>query len=124
MAVELGVAGVNFVLTTHTFALIPGGATVELERDLDRQLHAERAIPRTFKLRRHSRAIDGLPDGAIILDDGPALVLGDRLLQVNPDGYGPARHRPKGIAVSVLTPPTTLRALANGYAPDLHQTAG
>ncbi len=105
-------------------AFVAAAASGSSAVDLDRQLHAERAIPRTFKLRRHSRAIDGLPDGAIILDDGPALVLGDRLLRVNPDGYGPARHRPRGIAVSVLTPPTTLRALANGYAPDLHQTAG
>ena len=91
---------------------------------LDHQLHEERAVPRVFRQRRHSRPVDDLPDGAIIMDDQPALVLGDRLIQVTPEGYGPFRPRPSGIEVSVLTPPTTLRALTNGYVPELHPSVG
>ena len=88
--------------------------------DLDRQLHLERAIPRSFRQRRHVAALDDLPDGAIILDSEPELVWKDRLISVGPGGYGPYRRRTTGKTVTVLTPPTSLRALANGFAPKLH----
>ena len=90
---------------------------------LDARLHAERAIPRRFEQRRHMAPIDTLPDGAILFDGAPKLVLGDSLRPVRPDGYGPAEARPASGQVTLLTPPTTVRALANGYRPELHPTS-
>lgn len=90
---------------------------------LDARLHAELAVPRRFLQRRHERDLALLPDGAIVLDRGPKLVLGDTLRPVAPGGYGPAEPRPAGGGVTVLTPPTSLGALARGYRPVLHPSA-
>lgn len=92
--------------------------------DLDARLHAERAIPRSFGQRRHKGDLASLPDGAVILDGGPKLVLKRSLLPVRPDGYGPAEERPSRGKVEILTPPTSLRALSDGYRPILHASAG
>ena len=88
--------------------------------DLDRRLHRERVIPRRFEQRRHAIDIGEAPDGAIIINQSPMLVLGNRLLPVHTGGYGPAQKRPASGAVTLLTPPTTCRALADGYRPRLH----
>ena len=90
---------------------------------LDAALHAERAIPRRRTLRRHDLPMADLPEGAVLLDGLPKLVLADRLLPVHPDGYGPPEPRPASGSALVLTPPTTLRALRNGYRPALHPTS-
>ncbi|MCV6584079.1 MAG: hypothetical protein OIF47_00950 [Marinibacterium sp.] len=91
---------------------------------LDRILHAERAIPRRFEQRRHRVRAQDLPDGAMILsDDGtPLLIAGDSARAFRPDGYAIAQHRPTGM-VTLLTPPTTCRALQAGYRPRLHPSA-
>ncbi|MEQ9040700.1 MAG: hypothetical protein RIE24_20340 [Silicimonas sp.] len=91
--------------------------------ELDAALHAERAIPRIFAQRRHEAPIAALPDGAIILDGLPKLVLGRSLLPVGPESYGPPEPRPSSGTATVLTPPTTLRALDGGYRPTLHATS-
>ena len=90
---------------------------------LDARLHAERAIPRRFRQRRHEAPMAALPDGAIMFDGTPKLVWGQSLLPVRPQGYGPAEARPLSGRVTLLTPPTTVRALANGYRPELHPTS-
>ena len=91
--------------------------------ELDQCLHRERAIPRKFEQRRHAIDVREAPDGAIILKHSPMLVLGDRLLPIHTGGYGPAERRPASGNVILLTPPTTCRALANGYRPRLHPQA-
>ena len=92
--------------------------------ELDTVLHAERAIPRRFEQRRHTADLADLPDGAVILADGtPNLVLGDRLLPIGPDRYGPAVKRPDQGTVPLLTPPTSVAALRGGYAPRLHPSS-
>lgn len=89
-------------------------------KDMDAQLHAERATPRQFTQRRHSCDIAQLPDGAIILHQGkPALISQDALLPVTIAGYLSPKPRPTG-TVTVLTPQTSLHALRAGYAPVLH----
>jgi hypothetical protein len=89
---------------------------------MDALLHAER-LNGTDK-RTHARALDGLPDGAMIVRDGSAFaVRGKRLLPWTPRGYGPAKRRPRGIGADVLTPPSMLRVLARGYAPLWHASA-
>ena len=88
---------------------------------MDRVLHTERAVPRRFGQRRYVAQSRDLPDGAILLDGVPKMVRGDGLLPVNADGYGPREPR-RDKPVTVLTPPTSLRALAAGYLPELHRS--
>jgi hypothetical protein len=91
--------------------------------DLDACLHAERAVPRRFIQRRHAAPIDSLPDGAILFDGMPKLVLEDRVRPVTPNGYGAPEPRPGARQVTLLTPPTSLAALRNGFSPVLHPSA-
>ena len=68
--------------------------------------------------------IDALPDGSVVIDaDGiPRLVLDDRLLRFSFDGWTDPIARPTGRIASVLTPPTSVAALGNGYRPQLHDS--
>jgi hypothetical protein len=69
-----------------------------------------------------------LPDGVVVMLGGAPgeawLVLGRRLLPWRPDGYGPARWRPRHAEVTVLTPRPSVAVLAAGYRPLLHPSAG
>ena len=87
---------------------LDGGATAG---ELDARLNAERRAGRARVPWRD------LPDGAFVLSpDGPALVLGDRLVRWDDEAYsyGTAASRPRVGSVEVLTPPTTLDVLRNG----------
>ena len=77
--------------------------------DLNRRLAAERG--------RTSTDAD-LPDGAVVLTDGPRLVLGDRLYAFAFSGWHDPVALPAG-PLTVLTPPTSVAALRHGYAPKL-----
>ncbi len=93
--------------------------------ELDGVLDAERRDGRTR--RTTTAAAAELPDGAMVVlggSDGDTahLVLGGRLLAWSADGYGPSRPAPDG-ALIVLTPASTVGALAHGYRPALHPTA-
>jgi hypothetical protein len=90
---------------------------------MDKVLHAERLIGRAK--RTHRRALDALPDGAIIAIDGvPFAVRKDELLHWTPAVYAAAQARPRGIEVDVLSPPSILAVLAKGYTPLWHHSAG
>ena len=92
-------------------------------KELDRALHRERIISRTREQRRHDCRFEALPDGAFVFRDNCAwLVAGDTLLRFTFAGYASPLPRPSGHP-SVLTPPTTLTALAAGYQPLLHASA-
>jgi hypothetical protein len=91
---------------------------------IDRVLHAERAgrwrgepLPQA--------GLDGLPDGTMVRlgDDAPWLVLGARLWRWTSGGYREPRPRPRGASVAVLTPPSIVAALRQGYEPALHPSA-
>jgi len=100
-------------------ALFPGTRGRTAAPVMDRILHAERLAGKAKRL--HRRAIDRLPDGAMVLRDSePFAVRGDQLLRWTPGGYADARPRPRGIDVEVLTPPSILAVLAKGYAPLWH----
>lgn len=86
--------------------------------EMDRLLHAERAIPRTFAQRRHKAKAEDLADGVVILDTEPKLILGAQMHPVGPGGYHAPEPRIHG-EVTVLTPPMSQRALANGYVPKI-----
>ncbi|MBB3975500.1 hypothetical protein GGQ64_000676 [Rhizobium azooxidifex] len=99
-------------------------------QDMDMRLHAER-LERGGK-RLHpltgpptgalTGPLDTLPDGAFVASQGAAyLVRGGGTLLWQPDGY--RRARPPGPVDGLLTPPSTLAALAAGYRAVLHPTA-
>ena len=103
-----------------------GGAAPRAS-EMDAVLHAERLDGR--RKRRHplTTAADSLPQGAMIAaEDRAYLIAGGRALLWSPAGYSPAGYS-KVTAFpgtpSLLTPPSTLRALAAGYSPILHPTA-
>jgi hypothetical protein len=95
--------------------------------EIDRAMHRGRVEPRSRCQITFAAELDALPDGAFVtLPDDPTiawLVLGNRLLPYAPEGYGPARVRPSGREVRVLTPRTTAAVLAAGYRPELHPSA-
>jgi len=89
---------------------------------MDEVLHAERLAGRAK--RTHRLGLDGLPDGAMIADDGEAFaVRGASLLRWTPRGYDSRKRRARGAMVDVLTPPAILAVLAAGYHPRWHPTA-
>lgn len=102
-----------------TFA---GGARRVAAAEMDRVLHAERLAGRGK--RRHRLDAAALPDGAFVaIGDDAYAVKGGRLLRFTPSGYRDGGLRPHG-PLDVLTPPSILRALGNGYRPRWHDSAG
>jgi len=95
--------------------------------ELDRRLHLERLGDGVAGRRVHELRAQLLPDGTFVLLGGvPWLVLGHALLRWTPGGYAEARRRPRG-RLCVLTPPTSLHALASGWSgsvPLLHPSSG
>jgi hypothetical protein len=90
--------------------------------DMDDVLHGERLDGRAK--RQHRRAIDGLPDGAIIaMEEGAFAVRGNALLRWTPTGYAAHKLRPRSGMVDVLTPPAILAVLKAGYTPQWHPSA-
>ena len=90
---------------------------------MDQVLHAERPDGKVKRL--HRRALDSLPDGAMIARDNEAFaVRGPQLLRWTPSGYDRAVPRPRGIEVDVLTPPSILNVLEAGYVPRWHSSSG
>jgi hypothetical protein len=96
---------------------------------LNDRLHAERHRPGRGLDRAGDRIVwsapyASLPDGTIVVmpDRSCRLVAGDRTLRFSFDGWIDASPRPRGEA-SVLTPPTSVAALAHGYRPRLHPSA-
>ncbi len=106
------------------------GRTV-LARELNQRIAAERYSRGRGLIRAQDRILwthtfDALPAGTVVV--GPAthesyLVTSDHLQLFAFDGWGPPRERPQGIEVEVLTPATSVAALANGFTPRLHPTA-
>lgn len=78
--------------------------------DMDRRLHADRQSP-------HTAALAGLPDGTMVAPTPSAAMLlwRGRLHAWSHAGYGPPEPAPATAAV--LTPRSTVAALAAGYRP-------
>jgi len=103
-------------------ALFSGQAKRASAPAMDKILHAERLAGKAK--RTHRRAIDTLPDGAMLVRTGEAYaVRGNSLLRWTPAGYDRRTARPRGITADVLTPPAILTVLARGYAPLWHASA-
>ncbi|MDX1520006.1 MAG: hypothetical protein R3264_00085 [Anaerolineae bacterium] len=92
---------------------------------LDAILHAER-LTASGQKRVYPENIDRLPAGAMITlkpNATPYLVAGHHLLAWSPHGYVNLIERPRQTTVHVLTPPSIVRTLRQGYEADLHYSA-
>jgi hypothetical protein len=86
---------------------------------IDAVLHAERLAGRRKRVHAIDRPIPDLPDGAVISAGETAFVVvaGDAFPWTEA-GYGPSEPIPR--ARALLTPPSILAALQQGYTPVLH----
>ncbi|MCL1594450.1 MAG: hypothetical protein M3132_08875 [Actinomycetia bacterium] len=99
--------------------------------DLNRSLHNERlnggrGLVRASDRLMWSSPLEALPTGSVIVDahhDLPALVTQDHLQTFRFGGWDQPVPRPTNTTVNVLTPPTSVTALHNGFVPRLHPTA-
>ncbi|MBK8904119.1 MAG: hypothetical protein IPM53_23270 [Anaerolineaceae bacterium] len=96
--------------------------------EIDAVLHAERLTEaytiKDRKKRTYTAVLQTLPNGTFILwEERPYLVWQDALLPWTPAGYETPVSRLKKDQVVVLTPPSTVAALAHGYVPKLHKSA-
>ncbi len=93
--------------------------------EIDARLHRERLDGRERRL--HGAPMASLPDGAfVLLDDVSRLVLGGRLLAWSSGGYVRALPRPRGGRAQVITPPSLVAVLREGWegaVPLLHPSA-
>ena len=95
---------------------------------IDGQLHTERVAPATRAQLHHEASLDDLPDGAFVLKErAPWLVLGGSMLRWTAAGYDARRPRPAGGQAVVITPPSLVMVLREGWeplVPMVHPSAG
>lgn len=104
----------------------PSPHAVELDRRLTvERLRRGRGLSRAADRRLWTAPADTLPDGSVIVDDErwPCLVRGATVQRFTFDGWAAPVPRPRTGPVEVLTPPTSVAALAAGYRPVLHPSA-
>ncbi len=100
---------------------LAGGATPSVDT-IDSALHRERLSDHYYQRdktkRTYTALLKDLPDGVLVLGAGktPHLVRGDALYPWSFDGYGSPVERPDA-EVQVLTPHSTVCAIAHGYVP-------
>lgn len=97
----------------------------ELDRGLNAQrLHRGRGLSRAGDRRTWEASAEGLPDGTVVVLDGlPRLLAAERLLRFTFAGWTDPVPCPDG-PLTVLTPPMSVTALAHGFSPVLHPSAG
>lgn len=106
-----------------TGGLAPGADAI------DAMLHAERISTHFYQRDKvkqtYTEQLGDLPDGTMVELDASGssyLVLGNALVPWSFEGYGQPITRP-AMTVKVLTPRSTVRAIAQGYAPGIHMSA-
>jgi hypothetical protein len=91
---------------------------------LDRRLHKERLASGGKALPLDASDLDGLPDGTMVAQEGQAYALRDgTALPWSFAGYGKAIDFSALAGLTLLTPPTTVTVLRQGYRPVWHPTA-
>ncbi len=95
--------------------------------ELNARLNAERlrrgrGLRRGSDRRRWTADLDDLPDGSVVVGETGAarLVHGESTWAFSFDGWVDRRPRSPGVAVEVITPPTSVAALLHGFEPALH----
>ncbi len=92
------------------------GVEMPSAKEINRRLHGERIFRGTHRRRIHELPWGGLPDGAfVLLDETPAVVVGDELREWTREGYRGRRPRPARGDARVITPPSTVASLRAGY---------
>ncbi|HZT19301.1 MAG TPA: hypothetical protein VFA23_07835 [Dongiaceae bacterium] len=98
------------------------GGSRPLAAEMDETLHRERLAGRRKRLHPLPAPPEELPDGAMVAKGTAAfLIVGGRAMLWSAAGY--RRSRSSLADAWLLTPPSTLRALAAGYSALLHPTA-
>jgi hypothetical protein len=98
------------------------GVTRVLARDIDAVLHRERLDRGKKRLHALTMPLQQLPDGAMLQQGNESyLMVQGRALSWSPSGHRNAQNALQD--ARLLTPPSTLRALAAGYRPVLHESA-
>jgi hypothetical protein len=104
------------------WAKVQGTATPSAAQ-IDAALHVERLLGGEKRVHAIDRPLRDLPDGAMIaLEDTAFVVVAGEAFPWTEAGYGPPR--PMARAQTLLTPPSTLAVLEQGYRPALHPTVG
>ncbi len=100
------------------------GVEVPSAPEMNRRLHEERIVAGTHRRRLHELPWRGLPDGTfVVVDNLPAVVVGDHLAEWTSEGYGARRARPRQGTARVLTPPSTVAGLRAGYDVQIDNSA-
>lgn len=87
------------------------------------RLKRGRGLARAGDRKLWSADVDDLPDGAVVIEASqPLLVLGEQLFVFAFTGWKDPRPRPRSRMLQVLTPPTSVMALRNGFVPVLHHS--
>jgi hypothetical protein len=90
--------------------------------EMDEILHRERLVGPNKRLHPLPAPLCELPDGAMVaVGEASCLVVGGKALLWSASGYRESPFAVEGACL--LTPPSTLRTLAAGYAAILHPTA-
>jgi hypothetical protein len=100
----------------------PGSQIPAIDRELHRDRLGPAGRPRTF-----TATLGSLPEGVFVsVPSGvaPLLVWRAALWPWSPAGYGGSRKRPASAEVTVLTPRSTVAAIAAGYTPIVHESLG
>jgi hypothetical protein len=93
-----------------------------LARDIDAVLHRERLSGGKKRLHPRTMSLEELPDGAMLQEGAESFLIAQgRALKWSPAGYCKEQNVIKD--ATLLTPPSTLRALSAGYRPLLHKSA-
>jgi hypothetical protein len=91
--------------------------------EMDTLLHRERLAGRSKRMHALPAPVAELPDGTMVAaGDASYLIVGGAALLWSGTGYRKDAH-PLG-EMRLLTPPSSVRALAAGYRPVLHPTVG
>jgi hypothetical protein len=100
------------------------GGDVPSAKEMNQQLHSERIVRGTHRRRIHDLPWAELPDGTfVLLDNSPAVVVGDYLTEWSVDGYRGRRSRPDAGTARVITPPSIVAVLQGGYPVQIDDTA-
>jgi hypothetical protein len=107
----------------ESFARGRGGGRLSAPA-IDHVLHAERLASAPGAARPPAADPAALPDGAMVAAGADAFAIrGGHLLPWRFDGYGAPVPASQAPSLRLVTPPSTVAALAAGYAPAWHPSA-
>lgn len=105
-------------------AAVAADGAVPTAAELNRRLQSERltrgrGVERAGDRKTWQSPSDTLPTGTVVVVDGyPCLLSDDTVRGFGFGGWGERREIPRG-DLTVLTPPTSVQAMANGFEPRL-----